>query len=99
MNAAKEIYESLKKGGIEVLLDNRDISPGFKFKDADLIGFPVSVVVGEKSLKEGLVEVKSRSTGEALKVPISEAARKAGDLINEKIGTAGRQRPFLTGTR
>ncbi len=94
-NAAQEIYEELKKAGVEVLLDNReDVSAGNKFKDADLIGFPVSVVVGEKNLKDGFVEVKRRSTGEALKVPVSEAARKTGEIIDEEKSTVGRKRPF-----
>ena len=83
MDAATEIYESLKKAGVETVLDDRDLRPGFKFKDADLIGFPVSVVVGEKNLKDGLVEVKRRSTGEALKVRVSEAARKAGEILTK----------------
>ncbi len=83
MDAATEIYEELKKLGVETLLDDRDLRAGFKFKDADLIGFPVSVVVGEKNLKEGLVEVKRRSTGEALKVRVSEAARKTGEILNK----------------
>ncbi len=94
MDAATEIYEELKKDGVEALLDDRDLRAGFKFKDADLIGFPVSVVVGEKNLKDGLVEVKRRSAGEALKVRVSEAACKTGEIINEKKGTAGRKRPF-----
>jgi prolyl-tRNA synthetase len=57
---ASELYEKLKTAGIDVILDDRDISPGVKFKDADLIGFPVRVVVGEKNFKDGKVELKMR---------------------------------------
>ncbi|HDQ26134.1 MAG TPA: proline--tRNA ligase [bacterium] len=55
-----ELYEKLKAAGVDVILDDRDISPGVKFKDADLVGFPLRVVVGEKNFKDGRVEVKMR---------------------------------------
>ncbi len=61
------IYEDLKQS-FEVLYDDRNLRPGFKFKDADLIGIPVQVVVGKKTLEEGLVEIKIRRTGERIKV-------------------------------
>jgi prolyl-tRNA synthetase len=83
MDASREIYNSLLKAGIEALLDDRDLRAGFKFKDADLIGFPVSVVVGEKNLNAGVVEVKRRSTGETLKVPKDEAAARAAEIIGK----------------
>ena len=57
---AFELYEKLKSKGIDVLIDDRDVSPGVKFKDSDLIGFPVRVVIGEKNFKDGKVEVKLR---------------------------------------
>ena len=83
MSASREIYNALLNSGVEALLDDRDLRAGFKFKDADLIGFPVSVVVGEKNLKDGMVEVKRRSTGEMLKVPRDEAATKAAEIIGK----------------
>jgi len=58
--AADRIYERLKAAGVEVLYDDRDERPGVKFKDADLIGFPVRVVVGGKALAKGVVEVSAR---------------------------------------
>ena len=58
---ANEIYESLTRAGIEVILDDRDVSPGEKFADADLIGCPFRVVVSEKSLTAGGVEIKKRT--------------------------------------
>ncbi len=58
--AADRLYEALKAAGVEVFYDDRDERPGVKFKDADLIGFPVRVVVGGKALAKGVVEVSSR---------------------------------------
>ncbi len=60
MQLGEEIYKELLAAGIEVLLDDRDERPGFKFKDADLIGIPLRVSVGEKSLAKGEVELKPR---------------------------------------
>lgn len=57
---AFELYEKLKNNGVDVIIDDRDVSPGVKFKDSDLIGFPVRVVIGEKNFKDGKVEVKLR---------------------------------------
>jgi prolyl-tRNA synthetase len=58
--AADEIYDALVLAGLEVLYDDRDERPGVKFKDADLLGFPIRVNVGGRSLKEGKVEVVLR---------------------------------------
>ncbi len=60
MQLGLEMYEALTAAGIEVLLDDRDERPGFKFKDADLIGIPLRVSIGEKSLAKGEVELKPR---------------------------------------
>lgn len=57
---AEKIYGELTEAGVEVLMDDRDESPGFKFNDADLIGLPVRVVVGKKALAQGCVEIKLR---------------------------------------
>jgi len=81
MDAAKGIYEGLKARGVEVLMDDRDERAGGKFKDADLIGFPVRVVIGEKNLKDGLVEIKVRATGEVVKVPEQDAVDKAMEAV------------------
>ncbi len=61
---AVRIYKELTRDGVDVLLDDREKSPGVKFKDADLVGFPVQIVIGKKSLAEGKIEVKIRATGE-----------------------------------
>ncbi|MGF6906717.1 proline--tRNA ligase [Fusobacterium sp. PH5-44] len=77
---AEEIYKSLEKENIDTMLDDRDERPGFKFKDADLIGFPIKVVVGKKS-SEGIVEVKIRRTGETLEISSNEILSKIKELI------------------
>lgn len=61
---AEEIYEKLSAAGLETVLDDRKERPGVKFKDADLIGYPLRVVVGPKTLQSGELEVKVRKTGE-----------------------------------
>jgi len=61
--AAEEVYGRLVAGGVEVLLDDRDERPGVKFADADLIGIPHRIVIGERGLKDGTVEYRNRSDG------------------------------------
>ncbi len=79
---AEKIYEELKNKGLDVLIDDRNARPGFKFKDADLIGIPVQVIVGKK-VSEGKVEIKVRKTGEKVEVPIEEAASRALETLRE----------------
>ncbi|MCO5250912.1 MAG: proline--tRNA ligase [Candidatus Kapabacteria bacterium] len=62
--AAEGIYADLVKAGFDVLYDDRDESPGIKFNDADLIGLPFQIIVGNKNLKDGNIEVKDRQTGD-----------------------------------
>jgi len=81
MDLAEEIYAALEEKGFEVLMDDRDERAGVKFKDADLIGIPYRVVIGEKNLKEGFVELKERKTGTMEKVKAGEAVKK----ITEKL--------------
>ena len=69
---AEEIYNTLQSAGIRVLFDDRDERAGVKFNDADLIGCPVRVTVGEKALKEGMVEFKPRKEKENKLVPITD---------------------------
>jgi prolyl-tRNA synthetase len=68
LEAANGLYESLKDAGVEVFYDDRDERPGVKFKDLDLIGFPVRVVVGGKGLARGVVEVSTRRERKAAEV-------------------------------
>jgi prolyl-tRNA synthetase len=76
---ADSLYEALTAKGIEVLLDDREERPGVKFKDMDLIGIPVRVVVGEKNLPN--VEVKLRASKDAALIPASEAADKVSSMV------------------
>jgi prolyl-tRNA synthetase len=65
---AEAVYEDCRRQGLEALLDDRDERPGVKFKDADLLGVPVRVTVGNAFVKEGLVEVRSRATRQERRV-------------------------------
>jgi prolyl-tRNA synthetase len=69
-SAAETIYATLRGQGVEVLMDDRDERPGFKFKDADLLGIPIQLVVGGKGLARGVVEAKDRRTGEREELPV-----------------------------
>ena len=73
MKVANDIYETLKKHGVEVVIDDRDERAGVKFKDADLIGFPYQIIVG-KSIVDGNVEFKVRETDEKTAMKPEEAA-------------------------
>jgi prolyl-tRNA synthetase len=60
VDAAEKIYRELRAAGVDVLIDDRDLRPGVKLKDADLIGIPLRIAVGSRSLAEGRVELKHR---------------------------------------
>lgn len=81
MKTATEIYEKLIAQGIEAVLDDRDERAGVKFKDADLIGFPYRITVG-KTIQEGLVEFKTRLTGEMITLKPNEAVEKLTSELN-----------------
>jgi prolyl-tRNA synthetase len=61
MKLAEKLYAELTAKGVEVILDDRDERPGVKFKDADLVGFPIRIAIGEKALAKGEVEIKPRN--------------------------------------
>jgi prolyl-tRNA synthetase len=83
--AAEDIYFRLVEEGIEVLLDDRDERPGFKFKDADLIGIPLRIVVGGKNLAEGKVELKERKSGEVSLLSPEEAVERVKEMVAEAL--------------
>jgi prolyl-tRNA synthetase len=85
MDAAEGIYRHLSGNGVEVLLDDRDTSPGVRFKDADLIGIPLRVTIGEKNLKKGVVEIRRREDGQTTPVEKDKAAQKLSALIDEEM--------------
>jgi prolyl-tRNA synthetase len=66
---------------VDVLLDDRDLRGGVKFKDADLVGIPVRVTVGKKSVVDGNVEIKLRGEGESRKVRIEDAGQRAVERV------------------
>ena len=78
---SEHLYKSLTQEGIEVLYDDRDVSPGVKFNDADLVGIPYRIVVGKKA-KDGLVEVVDRHTLKAVDVPIDKVLDYIKDILN-----------------
>lgn len=81
---AERFESELEDAGLEVLFDDRTgVSPGFKFKDADLLGMPLNVIVGEKHLNDGNVEIKIRSTGERRIVPVADVVPTCVALIAE----------------
>lgn len=79
--ACEKLYNELSKSGIDVLYDDRDAAAGFKFNDADLLGMPVQIVVGEKKLKENKCEVKVRKSGERFDVELNELVEKIKNLL------------------
>ena len=78
----EKIYEELLANGIEVVLDDRNERAGFKFKDADLIGFPLKIVAG-KSAAEGKVEIKDRRTGESTEVKAEDVLQFVKDFMKD----------------
>ena len=78
---AERLYAELTGSGLDVLFDDRDMSPGVKFKDADLIGCPVQVVVGKRA-PEGLVELKRRASGERRDVAAAEIVMALGEVLD-----------------
>jgi len=83
--AGEAIYQELLQKGIEALLDDRDESPGIKFKDADLLGIPLRVTVGIKSLKEGKVELKWRDSKEAVRVDRARVTDQVREMIASRM--------------
>ncbi len=81
---AERIYSELKEAGFDVLIDDRNARPGFKFKDADLIGIPYQIIIG-KGVQNGLVELKERKTGERREVKIDEIVETFRSLISKNV--------------
>lgn len=81
MAAAGKLYEDMEDGRDEVVLDDRNERAGIKFKDADLIGYPVRVTIGKKWQQSGCVEIKIRRSGEVVEVPLEEAKAKVQEIL------------------
>jgi prolyl-tRNA synthetase len=80
-DTAEQLYSELAATGIEVLLDDRDERPGVMFADLELIGIPHRIVIGERGLKEGMVEYKGRSDRDAQQIPLKDAVK----LVQSKL--------------
>ncbi|HET7018988.1 MAG TPA: proline--tRNA ligase [Streptosporangiaceae bacterium] len=78
---AEMLYGSLLDEGVEAVIDDRDVRPGVKYADVELIGIPYRVSVGARDLADGVVEVTSRSTGEKERVPVGQAAARLRELL------------------
>jgi prolyl-tRNA synthetase len=83
--AAEGLYAELQGAGVEVLYDDRDVSPGVKFADADLLGIPARLLVGAKGVARGVAEWRSRSTGEERDLPLAEAAALLGSTVSGRL--------------
>ncbi len=84
MKHANRIYDELLAAGVDVLMDDREARPGFKFKDADLVGIPLRVVVGGKGLKDGIAEVKWRKGGDAERIALADVTNHVAELVREE---------------
>ena len=83
MSLADQLYDYLQKQGIEVLYDDRHVSAGVMFSDADLLGVPVRVIVSPRNLKEGCCELVTRDKSVSLKKPIEEIFEATRSLVSD----------------
>ena len=83
MSTSKSIYDMLLNNKVDVLLDDRKDRAGVKFKDADLIGYPLRITVSKNTLESNEVEIRIRKTGEAINCPIDEVSNKVQELLSQ----------------
>ena len=84
-DAAERLYQELRQAGVDVLLDDRDERPGVKFKDADLVGIPLRVTIGAKSLDRGCYELRWRRDGKTEEIAVGDAAQTIKRLIAQAL--------------
>jgi len=84
IKVTNRLHDDLEAAGIAVLVDDRDVRAGVKFKDADLIGVPLRVVIGPRGLKDGKLEIKWRWDDEAEMIDLNDAAAKLANLVEEE---------------
>lgn len=84
LQVAELFYNDLKSEHLEVLTDDRDVRPGVKFKDADLTGIPWQIIIGERNLKDGFVELKSRKTKKSERLEIPEIVRRLKEVYGRR---------------
>jgi len=80
---AEQLYEQLGRLSVETLLDDRKARGGVKFKDADLLGIPIRLTVGKRSVAEGNVEIKLRNQSQSQNVPIAQAADRTAEIVKK----------------
>ncbi|MPN45819.1 Proline--tRNA ligase [bioreactor metagenome] len=85
VETAEKIYEELRQAGVEVIIDDRDERPGVKFKDADLVGYPLRVTIGSKTLAQGQVELRLRKLGEMELVNVEELTGRVKGIIADAL--------------
>jgi prolyl-tRNA synthetase len=85
VEVAERLYQELHAGGMEVVIDDREESAGVKFADADLIGYPLQVVVGKRGIESGTVDLKVRATGRREKASLDAAVPAARDLLRSSL--------------
>lgn len=78
---AEQLYQELNQAGVETIIDDRAERPGVKFKDADLVGYPLRIVVGGKAVEEGVVEVRQRRSGATELIPVTEVKEQVKKLL------------------
>ena len=83
MSTSTSIYDTLLNNKVDVLLDDRKDRAGVKFKDADLIGYPLRITVSKNTLESNEVEIRVRKTGEAINCPIDEVSNKVQELLSQ----------------
>src|SRR5690606_14746690 len=91
INMANALYETLLSHGVETVIDDRDERPGVKFKDSDLIGFPLRVVVGPRSLDNKTVEVRERASRDQAHIALDEAATYLRSRVDQLIAEVSRK--------
>ncbi|MBP7791543.1 MAG: proline--tRNA ligase [Candidatus Goldbacteria bacterium] len=79
---AEKIYNELREKGVDVILDDRDCSPGVKFKDSDLIGFPIRIIIGEKNFKNKKTEIKMRRDGKTILIDLDKTIDEVLNIID-----------------
>ncbi len=82
-DAADALYDGLRARRIDVLYDDRDVSPGVKFADADLLGMPIQVTVGAKGIARGVAERKVRASGERDELPVDDALDALAEQVDQ----------------
>jgi prolyl-tRNA synthetase len=87
VEAAEKVYKELSGEGLDVLLDDRDLRGGIKFKDADLLGTPVRVTLGLRNVRDGKAEMKLRSEPDNIVIPLSETAARVREKVKELYGS------------